>query len=117
MPTDRELQVMAQIINHAFGLGYFITVHDGKKIPVTDSTDRAAIIEAATAAGQATLIFRKQNNGRRVGSIFIVFGNAADGSELAAKHSRNRDINRLVDLADAARSQHDTQPRQSPRSP
>lgn len=103
MPTDRELKIMAQIINHAFGLGYSVTVHDGKNVPLTDSTDRTAIIDATTAAGQATLIFRKQNNGRRVGFIFVVFGKAADGSEIAANYSRNREINQLVQLAEAGR--------------
>jgi len=85
-----------KLVDAAIERGCIISVNDGGDIPVKRSRDRAAILEAANAVGEATLIVR-YGNGVLAGTIMIVWGNSPE--ELFADFSDNAFIGDLVDRA------------------
>jgi hypothetical protein len=64
-----------------------VSINDGEEWTVTLSTDRKEILPALATTGED--IIRLYKDGERAGSIWLVYGNAEDGSELIADHSDN----------------------------
>lgn len=101
MVTAGEAGVFRRLVALAFQRSYVVSVNDGEDIPVRDSVDINAIYEAATAVGECTLIFRTADERKRVGCVFLVFGNAEDGSELVCDYSDNPLTHDLVMAVEA----------------
>lgn len=101
MSSSSETKVLARLIAAAFAAGFVISVDDGEGFAVKRSTDKAQIIEAATAVDMATLVFRDAATGIKTGWVLLVFGNASDGSELIADYSANPATEALVKTVEA----------------
>lgn len=103
MPNSTtEKAVLSRLVDYALALKYMISVGDSEGIILARSTDAKAIIEAAEAVEAATLTFRRQSTKEAVGWIHVIWGNAADGSELLADYSYCLPISSLVAEANKA---------------
>lgn len=85
--TKDEVAVVKRLVRIILERGYMVSINDGEDWTVNLSTDRNEILSALGTTGED--IIRLYKNGERAGSIWLVFGNADDGSELIADHSDN----------------------------
>jgi hypothetical protein len=85
--TKGEAVVAKRLIRIILERGYMVSINDGEEWTVELSTDRKEILPALATTGED--ILRLYKDGERAGSIWLVYGNAEDGSELIADHSDN----------------------------
>jgi hypothetical protein len=98
--TAGERRTIANLLRVAFRKGYAISVYDGEEWTVKSSSNSDEITEALATTGEDTLkIYDK--SGFPLGKIYLIWGNAADGSELVADHNDEPAINELVSQAGA----------------
>ena len=89
-----EITAARNIIKKALAKGYTVSVNDGEAWTVKQSSDENAIVNALNTTGEDTLKLRDQNG--VVGMIYLVWGNARDGSELVCDFSDNDAMNALI---------------------
>jgi hypothetical protein len=77
-----------RLVLAALGAGHLVSVFDGEAFPVKRSVTLSEIMANLGQADEEWLHVRT-SSGERVGSFFLVWGNAADGSELIADHTDN----------------------------
>ena len=85
--TKGEAVVAKRLIRIILERGYMVSINDGEEWTVELSTDRKEILPALATTGED--IIRLYKDGERVGSLWLVYGNAEDGSELIADHADN----------------------------
>ena len=90
-----DRQALEALVGIILAHGYSISVNDGDDWPVKQSRNAAEICEAASAVSEALLRLR-DGDGKTVGVIDLVFGNAPD--ELICDHTDTPAMNALFDL-------------------
>jgi hypothetical protein len=85
--TRGEAAVVKRLVRIVLERGYMVSINDGEEWTVTLSTDRNEILSALATTGED--IVRLYKDGERAGSLWLVYGNAEDGSELIADHTDN----------------------------
>jgi hypothetical protein len=92
--TAGERKVARRLIKAAIAAGYSISVNDGEDWTVRRSVKLKAIEDALCTTGEDTLLLCAANPSKTVGwhgvgSFYLVFGNAKDGSELLSDFTAN----------------------------
>lgn len=87
--SNGEAVQARKIVRLALAAGLSVSVHDGEEWTVNKSTDHMAILAALATTESDTLRFRL--NGKKVGVMLLVWGNAADGSELVADYGHDEE--------------------------
>lgn len=93
-----ERRVAGKLITECLRSNMMVSVHDGEEWVVTKSTKKAEIMAAlgSTDADTITIHNGSQSKafigsvaipGKRVGSFYLVYGNADDGSELISDYT------------------------------
>lgn len=95
--TAGESAMANRIVDAFLAKGYTISVYDGGETTVKRSKDRTVILLALATTGEDTLTVRQQD-GTRVGAVTFIYGNAEDGSELAADWSAVPLIDEVLEL-------------------
>ena len=85
--TKDEVAVVKRLVRIILERGYMVSINDGEDWTGNLSTDRKGILSALGTTGED--IIRLYKDGELAGSIWLVFGNAEDGSELISDHSDN----------------------------
>lgn len=85
IPEGIERTICERIVDDALSAGYSIAVWEGEDWALKASRDRAVILSSMASTDEDTL-FLKDRDGRRVGSILLVYGN---GNEVVADHTYN----------------------------
>lgn len=98
MATQGELAVISKLIVAAKAKGFTLSVFDGEEFAVKRSQDEKLILEAVESVDESSILVRDKD-GVKLGSILIILGNAADGSEVIADNSDNDVLNDLCDAA------------------
>lgn len=93
-PTQ-EVAACRRLVRNAIAKGYLVSVHDGEEWACKRSTDLATIMDALGNTDEDTIQLRC-TDGTKVGSIYLVWGNAEDGSELVADYTDNDAIGELT---------------------
>lgn len=81
-----EKKIVTKLIEDAIAAGYTVGVHNGYRVVIKESTDRAAILEEMFSVDSEHLLFYNKD-GKRIGSVFLVYGN--DGWDVIADNSAN----------------------------
>jgi len=89
-----EAAVAKRVIRECLKQGYTVSVHDGEEWAVKQSDDFDAIFDAVGETDSDTLRLRKGAN-KPTGELYLIWGNAADGSELLADHTDNEAMNAI----------------------
>jgi hypothetical protein len=92
---DREKNAAVVLVRKALAAGYTVSVFDGEEYSVKRSSDLVEIKRELHATDEEWLTFRRAD-GSRVGTAFLVYGNAPDGSELVCDHTDNAEMQALV---------------------
>ncbi len=80
-----ERRIVKAIVADALAKNWKISVNDGEEWVIKQSRDQEAILQAMGATDMDILLIRDQD-GERVGSISLVWGN---GEDLLSDHSDN----------------------------
>ena len=99
--TRGEAAAARRIIKGALARSYSVSVNDGEEWTLKRSTDAAAILGALATTGQDWLRIRDAD-GEPVGVLLLVWGNAADGSELVADCTDTPATLELAELVERA---------------
>lgn len=105
-----EAKMARALVRTALAKGYAVSVNDGEETTVTRSTDRDAILAALASTDADCLTIHRADfnnaSGHHVaGSLYLVWGNEPDGSELIADHTDNPAMQWLYDTATALADQ------------
>jgi len=84
-----------RLIRLALEAGYVVSVQDGEEWTVKQSADRMTILAAMATTGEDRIRFRKAT-GERIGTAYLIYGNAHDGSELIADYTGGDEMAALV---------------------
>ena len=86
--TRGERKVATKLVRAALAAGYSISVHDGEEWTVSRATRAYDVLDALATTGEDTLqLYDADQHG--AGCLYLVWGNADDGSELIADHTAN----------------------------
>lgn len=88
--------VTIALVRKALAAGYTVSVFDGMEYPVKRSSDLAEIKCGLFACDEEWLTFRHAD-GTRVGTAFLVYGNAPDGSEVICDYTDNEVMCSLIE--------------------
>jgi hypothetical protein len=99
-----ERTVARRLVRAALNAGYTISVNDGEEWTVKRSTNSKTIKDALCTTGEDTLRLHAADPCKTIGwhdagSFSLIWGNAADGSELIADCTDNGVCNELWALA------------------
>ena len=83
--TIGQQTAATQLVERILAAGFTISVYDGEEYSISKSTDKAAILNAMGETDSDTLLLRHPIGGK--GTIFLVWGNADDGSDLVSDYS------------------------------
>lgn len=86
--TYGERRVAGKLVRAALDAGYTISVNDGEEWTVKNGRTYHSVMDALCTTGEDTLRLRDAN-GDHAGSIYLVWGNADDGSELISGFTAN----------------------------
>jgi hypothetical protein len=86
--TAGERTVVRRLVRAALAAGCAIDVNDGMEWTVTRATRWTPVMSALCTTGEDTLRLRDANDDY-AGSIYLVWGNADDGSELISDFTAN----------------------------
>jgi hypothetical protein len=92
--TQGERTVVRRLIKAALAAGYTISVDDGEEITVKRSSKLKTITDALATTGEDTLQLYAADPSKTVGwhgagRFYLIWGNAADGSELISDFTAN----------------------------
>jgi hypothetical protein len=93
--TKGEQARARSIVHRALTAGYSISVCDGEEWTVKRSKDRNEVLNALASTSDDCLRLRN-DAGEVIGSVWFIWGNAEDGSELAADYSDNEATRAIV---------------------
>jgi len=86
-----EQGVVMSIVTHAIESGLSVSLNNGgDDDEIRNSVRVDAVMAEVGACDEETLTFRDAD-GKFVGSVFLVYGNADDGSEVVADYSTSLD--------------------------
>ena len=86
--TRGERKVATALVRAALADGYTISVHDGEEWTVSRATRAYDVLDALATTGEDTLqLYDADQHG--AGCLYLVWGNADDGSELISDHTAN----------------------------
>lgn len=86
--TRGERKVATKLVRAALADGYSISVHDGEEWTVSRATRAYDVLDALATTGEDTLRLINAK-GDYAGSFYLIWGNAADGSELICDFTAN----------------------------
>jgi len=92
--TAGEREVASRLIKAAIAAVYSVSVNDGENWTVRRSFRPKAVEDALCTTGEDRLSLHDAA-GEHAGSFYLVWGNAADGSELIADHTANETCEKL----------------------
>ena len=98
--TIGERRTIAALLAVALRKGYTVSVNDGEEWTVKHSTSSDEITAALATTGEDVLRFRDKDK-VLVGNAYLIYGNAADGSELVYDHTDEPSMNTLISQAGA----------------
>src|SRR6185369_16296874 len=98
MPT--ELSTARTLVKTALSLGYTISYYDGEDWAVMGSSSETLIMSQLRSTDEEVLRFEGAD-GKTVGKIWLVWGNAEDGSELCSDYTDNDATRELIDKVEA----------------
>ena len=93
-----ETATARRLVLAALEAGHLVSVFDGEAFPVKRSVTLSEIMRNLGQADEEWVHIR-DCTGERVGSFFLVWGNAPDGSELIADHTDNAQCRALYSAA------------------
>ncbi|RWN60173.1 hypothetical protein [Mesorhizobium sp.] len=93
-----EQKIVGALIKKALGLGYLVSVYDGEEWPVKKSDDFAKITAEIAATDSTEFVFRKAEDGSKIGWLMLVHGNDED---VICDYTDNQLMNELVEGVDA----------------
>jgi hypothetical protein len=101
--TQGEAHVARRIVRECLKTGYSLSVYDGEEWTVKRSTSFKTVCDALATTGEDYLrIFRQ--DGKRIGTLILVYGNAPDGCELVSDYSWSvgfsDEMDRIASLCD-----------------
>lgn len=76
-PKDIERLLMEQVVDDLLAAGYLVSVNDGEETTVTESTDRAEILDAMRSTDEDYLLARLPGV-KRNSWVRLIYGNGAD---------------------------------------
>jgi hydroxyethylthiazole kinase-like sugar kinase family protein len=86
--TTGEARTARKLVRAILATGCAVSLYDGEEWTVRKSTSERALIDALCTTGEDQLQAVDASN-NRLGSFWLIYGNADDGSELIADHSDN----------------------------
>jgi hypothetical protein len=92
--TQGERTVARRLVRAALAAGCAVDVNDGEEWTVKRATMWTPVSRALATTGEDTLRLIDAN-GNYAGSLYLVWGNADDGSELIQDHTDNDICNSL----------------------
>ncbi len=95
--TVGERRVARNLIRAALARGYAVSVCDGTEWTVNRARDVATVTDALATTGEDRLNIWADTH--RVGTVYLIWGNEADGSCLIADHTDNDECNALAAIA------------------
>lgn len=100
MSTERS--VVQKLVEQALAQNFLISVHDGGEWVVKASSNKSKIMGALFTTDEEWLRFRDRKaslSNSLVGDVYLVYGNAEDGSEVISDYTDNETMKALVDAA------------------
>lgn len=94
---EAEQRIAKKVVTDALAAGYLIDVDDGGDVVLRQSKDEAAIV-AAMFSTDADVLTVRESDGRRVGSIYFLYGN---GSEVLSDYTDKPAIAAVIAGAEA----------------
>lgn len=99
-----EKQVIVKLLDEALGRGYRVSVWDGEEWVLEGSTDRGDILQNLGATDEEILRFSE--DGKRIGNVFLVYGNEpyyviSDHTSSSAMDELLAPVNQLIDELEA----------------
>lgn len=92
-----EVATATRLLRFVLSKGLSVSVWEGEGWAIKRSTSLPDLLDAIASTGEDTLsLFPAGEKTSRIGVIYLVWGNADDGSELVADHSDNEAINSLI---------------------
>ncbi|ESY35389.1 hypothetical protein NKK48_30255 [Mesorhizobium sp. C386A] len=73
-----EAKIIGALIKKALGLGYVVSVYDGEEWALKKSGDYEKITHEIAATDATELVFRKAEDGSKVGWLQLIHGNDED---------------------------------------
>lgn len=96
--TIGEARVARRLVKAALDRELLVSVNDGEETTVSKAWRFKTIMDALCTTGEDILTFYAPT-GDRIGSFYLVWGNAEDGSELISDHTDNDFCDRLCRIA------------------
>lgn len=90
--NDVEKKIARKLVKIILAKGYEICVHEGEDWAIRKSAEVNKIMAALASTGEDTIIVRTVD-GRRLGSIMLIWGN---GEDLISDNTDNEDMNAIV---------------------
>lgn len=75
--TEEERKIATKLVKRFIDLGWSISVDDGEEITVRRSISPKTVLQALATTDSDTLIVTDQY-GRKIGSVWLVWGNGSD---------------------------------------
>lgn len=94
--TLGQKKAAEQLIARILTAGYRISVYDGEEWAIKRNVDPLKIIDAMGNTDSDTLRLTKLGNVIGDGNIFLVWGNADDGSDLVSDYTATLEIDALI---------------------
>jgi hypothetical protein len=91
-----ELSQACRLCKIILSHGYSITVNDGEEDVVTRSKDMTEIRSALFSTDEDYLYVYGDDKTNHLGCIYLVYGNAPDGSEVICDHSTTQAITKII---------------------
>ena len=88
-----EKKIVGLILNSAYSSGYTCRLHDGESWATNKNATIKEIMDNLMATDEETLVVYDES-GKRVGSIFLVYGNG--GYDVIADNTDNVEINDIL---------------------
>lgn len=96
-----ELLEVLRLVKIILNRGYSITVNDGEDDVVSKSKNLLEIRSALYSTDEDYLYVYKDDQKHHIGCIYLVYGNAKDGSEVVCDHSTTPAIKSIMEIFDS----------------
>lgn len=91
-----EARVVKRLVRSLLSNGHSLSVSDGDTWVVIRETSADVILAALGTTGEDVLRVYQPGETKAVGSIYLLYGNAEDGSEVIADHTTNETMDVLL---------------------
>lgn len=92
-----EVALATRLVRFLLSQGCALSIWEGEDWAINRSTSLPDLLGALASTGEDKIVvYPAGEKTPRLGDIYLVWGNADDGSELIADHSDNEAINNLI---------------------